>query len=274
MKNYTLREARELKLLPSVTSVLSVIDKPELNNWRVEQAIKAALTLPRERQAFDDWIVSVFPNGFDGYSITDLLLRAGAMPPRYVDGEDSFAQRVLADAEAQANKAAEFGTRIHDAIAEYLRPNVDFRASSYDFDPVLVPYLQSFADWANENIEEVHSVEQVVGHPSIGVAGRMDLDCTLKGAGRCVCDMKTQAIREGEAKFWPDWSYQLAAYSMCCLDNLPRRIVSVVIPSNEPGPVSVKVYDDEEHGNAERVFEHVLEIWIALRGRGYDPRKQ
>ena len=43
----TLRDARKLGLLPSVTNILGVIAKPGLTSWLQEQAVLAALTLPR-----------------------------------------------------------------------------------------------------------------------------------------------------------------------------------------------------------------------------------
>lgn len=242
MKAYTLREARELKLLPSVTSVLSVIDKPELDNWRVSQAIHSALTLPR------------YPD----------------------EGEDAFAERVLADAEAQANKAAEFGTRIHDAIAQLM--NSKYHAHRFGaglaitYEKDLDPYIEGFIEWANGNIEEVHAVEKCVGHPSIGVAGRMDLDCTIKGVGRCIADFKTQAVRNGKATFYDEWPMQLAAYAACCGDEYgaDRSILSVVIDSAEPGPIHSKAWP--VWGSYFSAFEHALELWIYTRGNGYDPR--
>lgn len=77
-----LRDARKHGLVPSVTTVLSVLAKPALTNWLVEQGIMAALTLPR------------------------------------IDGEPerAFLDRVKTDSKAQAVAAAEEGTRIHDAL--------------------------------------------------------------------------------------------------------------------------------------------------------------
>jgi hypothetical protein len=77
-----IRDARKLGLLPSVTTVLSVLAKPALTAWLVEQGILAALTLPR----------------IDGES------------------ERAFLDRVREDSKAQTKAAAEEGTRIHDAI--------------------------------------------------------------------------------------------------------------------------------------------------------------
>jgi hypothetical protein len=77
-----LRDARKLGLVPSVTTVLNVIDKPALTSWRVEQGILAALTLPK----------------VDGESDKDYLAR------------------IKTDSGQQVKDAADEGTRIHDAI--------------------------------------------------------------------------------------------------------------------------------------------------------------
>lgn len=85
MRDTTLRDARKMGLVPSVTTVLQVVAKPALTNWMVDQGIMAALTLPRE---------------------------AG-------EPDDAFVKRVKADSKAQAIAAAEEGNRIHDAIEQH-----------------------------------------------------------------------------------------------------------------------------------------------------------
>jgi len=79
----TLRDARKLGLLPSVTEILKVIHKPVLERYKLNQILQSALTLPR------------FPD-------EDL---------------DSFALRVELDSDQHREKAADLGTRIHAAIA-------------------------------------------------------------------------------------------------------------------------------------------------------------
>jgi hypothetical protein len=78
----TLRDARTEGLCPSVTTVLQVIAKPQLEAWKVKQGILAALTLTRKEG----------------------------------EGDDEYLARVLDDSRQQAATAAEEGTRIHDAI--------------------------------------------------------------------------------------------------------------------------------------------------------------
>ncbi len=82
MRGTTIRDARKLGLVPSVTTVLSVKAKPALEAWKVRQGILAALTLARE------------PG----------------------EPDDSYLDRVMRDSKQQVVDAADEGTRIHDAI--------------------------------------------------------------------------------------------------------------------------------------------------------------
>lgn len=85
MKSPTIADARELGLLPSVTTILKVLDRPNLNDWKATQACMAVLTSPRK------------------------------------EGEDldAFVTRILQVEKVQeqeAKAAADKGSAIHDAI--------------------------------------------------------------------------------------------------------------------------------------------------------------
>ena len=54
MRPTTLRDARKLQLLPSVTEVMKVMDKPGLNRWLQDRILESALTLPRTEKETDD----------------------------------------------------------------------------------------------------------------------------------------------------------------------------------------------------------------------------
>lgn len=81
----TVRDAKELGLVPSVTTILNIAAKPGLNVWLQEQAILAALTLPR-----------------------------GENEP-----ESAWLKRVVQDSKAQARDAADRGTEIHAAVQAF-----------------------------------------------------------------------------------------------------------------------------------------------------------
>jgi hypothetical protein len=78
----TLRDARTLDLVPSVTTIIKCAAAPGLERWKADQLMMAALTLPRRpREPEKEWI-----------------------------------QRVYQDAQEAGRKAAESGTAIHAAV--------------------------------------------------------------------------------------------------------------------------------------------------------------
>lgn len=80
----TLRDAKKLDLVPSVTTVLNVAAKPGLMAWMQDQMLMAALTLPRAiGEAEADWL-----------------------------------ERVKTDSKAQAKAAADRGTDMHNQIED------------------------------------------------------------------------------------------------------------------------------------------------------------
>lgn len=86
MRPATLRDARKLGLLPSVTGVIREAAAPGLVNWQIEQAILSAATLPK----MDD------------------------------ESVDQWCGRVRLDARVQGELARERGTAIHAAIEQML----------------------------------------------------------------------------------------------------------------------------------------------------------
>ncbi len=81
----TLADAKKNNLFPSVTTVIGVAAKPGLDRWKQEQAILAALTLPRlEGEEESEWL-----------------------------------SRVLNDSKAQSKQAAERGSAIHAIIETF-----------------------------------------------------------------------------------------------------------------------------------------------------------
>ena len=81
----TLRDARKLGLLPSVTTINGMLSKAGLDTWKQQQVLLAALTLPRQPDEPEaDWLA-----------------------------------RVMQDSKATGREAAERGTAIHAVIEAY-----------------------------------------------------------------------------------------------------------------------------------------------------------
>lgn len=83
----TVRDARELGLVPSVTTIIGQLAKPGLDRWKSEQLLLAALTLPRN----------------DGETETEWL------------------ERVMTDSRSTTKDAAERGTQMHGVLENFYR---------------------------------------------------------------------------------------------------------------------------------------------------------
>jgi hypothetical protein len=116
-RSTTLRDARKLGLLPSVTTIMKAAASPGLEAWKLNQMMLAALTLPRA----------------DGES------------------EESFVKRIQADSKDQARKAAERGTQVHTAIEQFFDGQINANDLPY-LEPVYKAVNDTFGNlvWAVE----------------------------------------------------------------------------------------------------------------------------
>ena len=173
MRPTTLRDARKLGLLPSVTNILGVIAKPELTAWLQEQAVMAALTLPR---------------------------LAG-------ETEDAFAKRVVEDSLTTRDGAADFGTAFHNGaerVAKTLEVDPQHPAAAW---------LQHYRVWYQGNAALLNWTERVLVNRTIGYAGTADLFIEHAVHGPVLVDLKTMKVKPGaKASPYKSWCYQLAAY--------------------------------------------------------------
>jgi hypothetical protein len=81
----TLRDARKLGLVPSVTTIIKCAASPGLEAWKLQQMMLAALTLPRAPE----------------------------------ETEESFISRIQTDSKEQAKMAAERGSEVHAALESF-----------------------------------------------------------------------------------------------------------------------------------------------------------
>jgi hypothetical protein len=84
-RSTTLRDARRLDLVPSVTTILNCAAKPGLEAWKLNQMMLACMTLPRAPE----------------------------------ESEESYIERIKTDSKEHAKKAAERGTTIHEALESF-----------------------------------------------------------------------------------------------------------------------------------------------------------
>lgn len=87
MRKTTLADARKMGLYPSVTTVLGVLDKPQLTDWKLEQVSLACFNCP--------------PTGGEPF--------------------DAYHEHILKAAFEQVSDAADLGTAIHGALESHFK---------------------------------------------------------------------------------------------------------------------------------------------------------
>lgn len=119
----TIRDARKLNLLPSVTTILKTISKPQLERWKMIQAATAVLTSPRRQD----------------------------------EGLDAFMERVLftdKEQDQEAAAAADLGGRIHAAL--------EGRFKGEQIDETLLPWIQPIYEHIMKRFPTIVAVETVL----------------------------------------------------------------------------------------------------------------
>lgn len=130
----TVRDCRELGLLPSPSTILDVLDKPALLEWKIKQAVYAISTAPL----------------VDGESVDDRIARV-------LDVEKQH--------EEESNIAKDRGTEIHDAIQSALEGGMLNDSMRTFVSPVVDAVLKS---------GRVVATEKIVVNLDYGYAGRTD----------------------------------------------------------------------------------------------------
>ena len=258
----TLRDARTMKLLPSVTTILGLLDKPQLTDWKLEQVtaeFHRRLKVIGERPAQDAAV-----------SVLDLAHRA------FEELHADVCERAF----QQVEDAADAGKAIHKG-AERVFQGLDCDES----EPVFLPELnerfplKTFLDpirgfVAEHNIHPTgHEVSVVnVKH---GYAGQGDLPMSCsRGIG--FGDFKTRKTKPGRPVMaYKEQVMQIAAYHAGHYMTIPRASDficgwNLFVSTTEPGRVEAVWYDSEQLAPAFDAFVSACGLWRFLSG--YDPR--
>jgi hypothetical protein len=214
-RSTTLADARKMNLVPSVTTILNVAAKPGLERWKQEQMLLSALTLPRAPD----------------------------------EDENSFIARVVADSKETGKRAAERGTRIHEAIESYYTGKQDWE---------MLPYQIGVA----QEIEKVYRVnkfdpEKAFAHVS-GFGGKVDLH---NREANLVIDIKSKEFTDpAKVDVYDEHLMQLAAYRVGL--DLPTAIcANVFVSATLPGLVVIKEWSQEDLDRGWKMFESLLRFW-------------
>ena len=219
----TLRDARKMDLVPSVTTVMKVAAKPALEAWKMEQMLLAALTLPRSP----------------------------------TEDEKSFIARVVADSKETGKRAADRGTQIHESIEKYFLGHSDIKhtdiATAFDESTRKHFGLRGTDPWV---------VEASFSSP-MGFGGKVDLYSGIgKDAPTgIVVDAKTKEFAPGDSVVaYDEHLMQLAAYRNGL--NMPEaRCANAFVSVTHPGVIHIHEWSEEDLQRGWKMFQALLEYW-------------
>ena len=225
----TLRDARKYNLLPSVTTIFNIMAKPSLDRWKSSQIIKACKELTQGEN----------------------------------ESDRNFEARVMDRSFHEVNKAADLGTRIHDAI--------DFSFDGYQVKEDLKVYVDPVLEYIHQKNFSRIEREEVIVSKVYGYAGRVDFSALSANQYNCIVDFKTRKTQPGVKVTPYDFqSMQIAAYAFAkygTLDNVYGA--NIYISSTEPGRTEIVSYDSNVLKKDFKVFLSMLNIWKYLNN--YNP---
>jgi len=227
MRPTTLRDIKENGWLPSVSSILSIMEKKGLDKWKKEQVAIAAAEL-RDQCDLDnaDWI-----------------------------------EWVLKGAEANMTKARDLGTEIHGAIEWYLSFLQTNHPVAYHCQDGLVP-LSRHSRCVEAAVAALKELG-VWGQPfeaektfasNFGYGGTIDFstDCLIVDF-KCLTTLKKRFD-------YPDRAAQIAAYQMGRFKKLCRG-VNIMIATDDPGSYALREWSLDELEYGWSMFDACFSLW-------------
>jgi hypothetical protein len=219
----TLRDARKMDLVPSVTTIMKIAAKPGLEQWKLEQMLLAAMTLPK-------------------------------MPD---EPEKAYIARIVADSKETGKQAAELGTRIHESIEGWMagvRP-VEHEDMAKAFEEAIFTHFKAhpFQPWLPE---------RSFASP-LGFGGKVDLYCVPDEHAPVgiVLDAKSKDFGpDDKIDAYDEHLMQLAAYRNG-LEVPHARCANVFVSRTHPGLVKVVEWPEDELVKGWEMFQSLLRFW-------------
>ena len=222
----TLRDAKNLGLVPSVTTIIASAARPGLENWKIDQGILAALTLPR---------------GAD-------------------ESEKDWLARVKLDSAEQARKAAERGTQIHASIERMYRDDI-WPPDEPEPAPSVWRVIEDYFGDQFWEPEVTFARRGIAGKVDLASKTIGDSGIIIDFKGKYPSDFDSVKPRLA----FDEHAMQLAAYRYGLgWDN--ARCANVFFGRFEPWRVAIHEWSEDDLQRAYGMFDGLLHYWYAKSG--------
>ena len=226
----TLRDARMLNLVPSVSGIIVLANRPGLDNWKIDQAILSALTLPRLNE----------------------------------EPEAAYLSRIKEDAKAQAKKAAERGTLIHAWVQKGFEGKYEpVRQTMIDLEDERLKFYDSARKTLDAECGCQNSWICEKSFATERYGGKCDLHNDLY-----LIDIKTTDKDLATIKTWDEHAMQLAAYDYGLDWDVPlrHRKCGILYIHKDTAESRLLWIESKELEKGWKMFSALLDYWYAKSG--------
>ncbi len=224
-RDTNLADARKLSLVPSVTTITSIVAKPVLDKWKIDQLF---LT-----------VVEQYPKGRD-------------------EDVEKYKNRILPLYREKTEKAAKRGTEIHDKLESYfLTGKIDAKDEE-----IIVPALNLLA--YEFNGQKWIPEESFAHNAGFGGKVDLYAKGSKTYSNGIILDFKTKAKDQLDKKsLYDDYCIQLAAYRLGL--KIPKaKCYNLVISTTKPGTLYLHRWSEEELIAGLEKFQTMLKLWQLL----------
>jgi len=230
MRKANITDAKNNGWFPSATTILEVISKKGLDDWKQNQVALAARR----------------------------LLGDGKLPFNLAD--DAYCGAVKKAAFTQVNDAADLGTAVHKALEEGLQDK--------DYDKTYAIYVESVRELLTKLEIVITEHELRLVNKDFKYAGTTDGVFTCP-QGYGIIDFKTCKSVKGVPMDSRDtWAQQIAAYHVAKFKEMPSALnpkiigVNIAISTTEPGRVEAIWHSADILDKAWRMFYHASAYYL------------
>ena len=203
-----LRDARKKGLYPSVTSILKIQSNPGLENWKIQEAILSALTLPRN------------PG----------------------ESDQNFASRIMTDSKSHAKDSANIGNLHHDYCEQWYNKKEPVAINGYENNCL------ELSRWIDTNLGKGFAEESFCNNEFGYAGKKDWFGELHSGRMAYVDYKTQGVKPGSRPVFYDSWCQQLAAYSGGNLEADHISVLIGVHPDNQFIKVSTWTQDEVEKG--------------------------